>query len=41
MTRCIECGKAELLPAVVLLQGTVRGESYVVQISGFECPNCH
>ncbi len=41
MPRCIQCGQADLEPNVVHLPGTVRGENYVVEMQGLECPRCH
>ena len=38
--RCIQCGEADLLPKKVQLPGTIRGETYEVEMSGLECPNC-
>src|SRR5579872_2694099 len=39
--RCINCGEANLEPkASVRLQGTVRGESYTVEMPALVCPNC-
>jgi putative zinc finger/helix-turn-helix YgiT family protein len=40
MIRCIECGRADLQPKVISLEGVVRGENYVVQMRGLECPKC-
>jgi len=39
MSRCIECGSVELRPAVVSLEGTVRGEIYIVEMKGLVCLN--
>ena len=41
MVKCIQCGLADLLPTLVRLQGSVRGEQYTVETQGLECPNCH
>ena len=38
--RCIQCGKADLLPKRVQLPGTIRGENYAVEMPGLECPSC-
>ena len=40
MIKCIECDRADLCPAMIQLQGSVRGESYTVAIQGLACPNC-
>jgi putative zinc finger/helix-turn-helix YgiT family protein len=40
MIRCVECGEANLEPATVQLSGTVRGESYTVEMQGLQCPGC-
>jgi putative zinc finger/helix-turn-helix YgiT family protein len=37
---CLECGRADLEPAVVTDEGTVRGENYTVSMQGLKCPNC-
>lgn len=40
MIRCIECGQADLEPKTVRLQGSVRDETYTVEMQGLECPSC-
>lgn len=40
MTRCIQCGRANLQSKRVQLQGTVRGEDYTIEMQGLECPRC-
>jgi putative zinc finger/helix-turn-helix YgiT family protein len=40
LTPCVVCGIAELKPAVVRMTGDVRGESYTVEMTGLECPQC-
>src|SRR4051812_11871880 len=37
---CIECCAASLVPKNISLVGEVRGEQYVVNMEGLECPNC-
>src|SRR2546423_7169551 len=37
---CINCGKADLEPKTIQLEGTVRGETYNVEMPGLQCPNC-
>ncbi len=39
MIRCIACRNAELRSALVSLEGTVRGETYTVEMIGLVCPN--
>jgi putative zinc finger/helix-turn-helix YgiT family protein len=41
MISCFECGRTELFPTRVEMQGSVRGEEYTVEMAGFECPSCH
>lgn len=40
MIRCINCGRADLQSRVIELEGVVRGQNYVVQMRGLECPKC-
>jgi len=37
---CINCRKAELRETNVRLSGKFRGESYIVEMDGLQCPNC-
>lgn len=37
---CINCGKANLEPSLVVFTGHVRGETHTVAIQGLKCPNC-
>jgi len=37
---CIECGHADLVPKTVQLPGTVRGQTFTVEMEGLECPGC-
>lgn len=39
MDRCIKCGKVELAPATITLEGEVRGETYSVRMRGRVCPD--
>jgi putative zinc finger/helix-turn-helix YgiT family protein len=41
MAECIECAQADLQPALVRLEGTVRGEPYTVTMQGLACPHCN
>ena len=41
MIRCFECNRADLHPAMIRLEGTVRGENYTVELPGLECPACN
>ena len=39
--QCINCGEANVeLKAAVQLQGTVRGETYTVEMPALVCPKC-
>ncbi|HUX10335.1 MAG TPA: type II TA system antitoxin MqsA family protein, partial [Terriglobia bacterium] len=37
---CVECGRANLEPAMVRLTGNVRGQEYTVGMEGLKCPLC-
>lgn len=40
MIRCIECAQTDLQPKTVRLRGTIRGETYTVELQGLKCSHC-